>query len=215
MALLFKTAKETIIKIDEFYDHVEEGLLLFTEGVENYLAGREDEFQENFKSIDKLEGMADKRQMEIENEFYIHSLLPQFASDVINLLEQSDELIDVPKINLGKIDVERPEIPEKLTGEFMKLTRISVKAGEYAVPGARMFFKDIKSVREKLNKVYFYERETDKLAMNLKKKVFEMKDLDLSRKIHLREFALYIETISDKAKHIADLLSLLAIKVNF
>ena len=215
MALLFKTAKETILKIDEFYDHVEEGLLLFTEGVENYLAGREDEFQENFKSIDKLEGMADKRQMEIENEFYIHSLLPQFASDVINLLEHSDELIDVPKINLGKMDVERPEIPEKLAGEFMKLTRTSVKAGEHAVPGARIFFKDIKSVREKLNKVYFYERETDKLAMNLKRKVFEMKELELSRKIHLREFAFYIETISDKAKHVADLLSLLAIKVKF
>lgn len=215
MALLFKTAKETILKIDEFYDHVEEGLLLFAEGVENYLAGREDEFQENFKSINKLEGKADKRQMEIENEFYIHSLLPQFASDVINLLEHSDELIDVPKINLGKFDVERPEIPEKLTDEFMKLTRISVKAGEHAVPGARMFFKDIKSVREKLNKVYFYERETDKLAMNLKRKVFEMNDLELSRKIHLREFAFYVETISDKAKHVADLLSLLAIKVKF
>lgn len=215
MAILFKTAKETILKIDEFYDHVEEGLLLFAEGVENYLFGREAEFDDNLEAIDDLEGRADKRQMEIENEFYIHSLLPQFSSDVINLLEQSDELIDVPKIQLGRMDVERPQIPEVIRDEFMKLTRTSVKAGEYAVPGARIFFKDIKSVREKLNKVYFYERETDKLAMNLKRKIFEMEDLDLSRKIHLREFAFYIETISDKAKHMADLLSLLSIKIKF
>ncbi len=215
MALLFKTAQETILKIDEFYDNVEEGLLLFKEGVDNYVSGREDEFRLNLHHLDKLEGKADKRQMEIENEFYIHSLLPQFSSDVINLLEHSDELIDVPKLNLYRFDVERPDIPKSLQESFLKLTDISVKAGEYAVPGARMFFKDIKLVREKLNKVYFYERETDSLAIKLKRKIFDNNKLDLSRKIHFREFAFYIESISDKAKHVADLLSLLAIKIKF
>ncbi len=215
MALLFKTAKEVIVKIDEFYDDVEQGLLIFKEAVENYLHGRHDAFGENIKNLHELENNADKRQIEIENEFYLHSLLPQYASDVINLLEQSDELIDVPKHNIDRFDVERPYIPDKLIDGFMKLTDISLKAGEDAVPAARTFFRDVDSVREKLTKVFFYERETDNLALQLKREVFDMKDLDLSQKMHLRYFILHIETISDKAKQVADLLSLLAIKIKF
>ncbi len=215
MALLFKTAKEVIVKIDEFYDNVEQGLLIFKEGVENYLHGREDQFRKNIDTIHELESTADKRQIEIENEFYLHSLLPQYASDVITLLEQSDELIDVPKHNMDRFDVERPDIPKKLTDSFTKLTDTSIKAGEYAIPAARTFFSDVNSVREKLTKVFFYERETDNLALQLKRDIFKMDELDLSRKMHLRYFILQIETISDKAKQVADLLSLLVIKIKF
>lgn len=214
MALLFKTAKDVIIKIDEFYDNVEQGLLIFKEGVENYLHGR-DQFRKNIETIHELESAADKRQIEIENEFYLHSLLPQYASDVITLLEQSDELIDVPKHNMDRFDVEQPHVPDELIDGLIKLNDTSIKAGEHAIPAARAFFRDVNSVREKLTKVFFYERETDNLAIELKRKVFKRKDLDLCHKTHLRYFILHIETISDKAKQVADLLSLMVIKIKF
>ncbi|MFP4470638.1 MAG: DUF47 domain-containing protein [Bacteroidales bacterium] len=215
MALLFKTAKEVIVNIDEFYDNVEQGLLIFKEGVENYLYERHDQFRKNIETLHEMEAAADDRQIEIENEFYLHSLLPQYASDVMNLLEQSDELIDVPKHNLDRFDVEQPYIPKKLADSFIKITDTSIKAGEYAIPAARTLFRDINSVREKLTKVFFYERETDNLALQLKRDVFKMDDLELSQKMHLRYFILHIETISDKAKQVADLLSLMAIKIKF
>ena len=66
-----------------------------------------------------------------------------------------------------------------------------------------------------LSKVYFYEKETDKISRSIKRKVFhEMNDLDLAQKIHLRYFALHIETISDKAEGLADVLSIMALKLN-
>jgi uncharacterized protein Yka (UPF0111/DUF47 family) len=41
-----------------------------------------------------------------------------------------------------------------------------------------------------------------------------MPDLRLSEKIHLRYFTLHIETISDKAESLADMLSILALKMS-
>ena len=70
-------------------------------------------------------------------------------------------------------------------------------------------------VRDMLVKVYFYEKETDKIARSIKRKLFhDMPDLRLSEKIHLRYFTLHIETISDKAEILADMLSILALKMS-
>jgi len=53
----------------------------------------------------------------------------------------------------------------------------------------------------------------DKIAMSLKRKVFqEMTNLKLSEKFHLRYFTLHIESLSDSAEKVADLLSIMAIK---
>jgi len=61
--------------------------------------------------------------------------------------------------------------------------------------------------------VYFYEKEVDQLANEVKRKIFHDLDrLSLSEKIHLRYFTLHIENISDAAEIAADILSVMAIK---
>ena len=60
----------------------------------------------------------------------------------------------------------------------------------------------------------FYERETDKLAVKIKRRLFkEMEFLKLSEKIHLRYFTLHIEEVSDAAELVAKMLSSLVIKI--
>ena len=81
------------------------------------------------------------------------------------------------------------------------------------IPACRTLFTDPNNVKDRLNKVYYYEKETDKLAIDFKRKVFrEMDEIKLSEKFHLRYFSLHIESISDKAEEIAELLTSLAIK---
>jgi len=64
-----------------------------------------------------------------------------------------------------------------------------------------------------LHRVYFYEKETDKLAGSIKRRVFkDMANLKLSEKFHLRYFTLHIEEISDISEKIADILSIMAIQ---
>ena len=213
MIKIFKTSKNVIVNIDEYFDTIELGILNFKEGVNNYIDGNTSEFDNNLNIIDKLEEKADAIIRKIENDFYVYSLLPNYASEVLNLLEKVDDIIDSSKNTLSQFDVESPFIPEEIKNDFSRLVNISVKTAENAIPAARLFFTDPNLVKDKIQKVIFYERETEKLANKIKRRVFKEMDLDLSEKNHLRYFTLHIEEISDAAKVVAKMLSSLLIKI--
>lgn len=213
MIKIFKTSKNVIVNIDEYFDTIELGILNFKEGVNNYLEGNKVEFDNNLKIIDKLEEKADAIIRKIENDFYVYSLLPNYASEVLNLLEKVDDIIDNTKNTLSQFDVESPFIPEEIKKDFSRLVNISVKTAENLIPAARVFFTDPNLVKDKIQKVLFYERETEKLANKIKRRVFKEMELDLSKKNHLRYFTLHIEEVSNAAKVVAKMLSSLLIKI--
>jgi len=211
--MLFKTTDNVISAINKFLDSIDQGVLVFKEGVNNYLNKEDQKFAENIDSILKLESEADDIRKKIENDLYIHSLLPQFRGDVMVLLEKLDDIIDTAKEDLLQFDVEGPNIPIELNNDFSKLTDASVLSVESLIPAVRAYFNDADSVKDKLHRVHFYEKESDKLADNIKRRLFkELDDLTLSEKIHLRYFTLHIENISDAAEVVADLISIMAIK---
>lgn len=211
--MLFKTAKSIILRIDEFIDTIEQSILVFRSGVNDYIIKDEHNFQYNFEKLDKLEARADKLRRSIENELIIKSLLPAHHVEILQLIDKMDDLADMAKENLSQFDAESPMIPSELNNDLLRLTETSAKAAEVVIPACRAIFTEPNNVKDKLNKVYYFEKETDKLAMEFKRKVFkEMKDLKLSEKFHLRYFSLHIENMSDKAEEIADLLTSMAIK---
>jgi hypothetical protein len=209
----FNTTKKLILEIDEFFDAIDNGSLVFKEGVGNYLKGDTDKFAENLIAIDRFEAKADSIRRKVENDLYAHSLLPQYRGDVLRLMEKCDDMLDIMKEDLYQFDVEIPLIPKKLHADILKLTKISVSTIDTLIPAARAFFKDPATVKDKIHRVYFFEKEADKLANNIKRKVFhEFPNLKLSEKIHLRYITLHIENVSDAAETVADILSILAIK---
>jgi len=213
MSILFKNTNSVILNIEEFFDTIDKGVLTFKEGVSNYINKNMAAFENNLKQIDKLESTADELLRKVENDLYVHSLLPQYRGDVLRLMDKTDDIIDTAKENLYQFDVEIPKIPEELNEEYIKLTEISVLAVEALIPAAKAFFTDPKAVKERLHRVFFYEKEADQLANAIKRRLFrEMPELKLSEKMHLRYFALHIEHISDVANAVADILSVLAIK---
>jgi predicted phosphate transport protein (TIGR00153 family) len=215
MSLLYKNVKQLVYDIDEFIDTVEQGVLVFKEGVTNYIKGEKTSFADKVERIGKLEANADKLQRKIDDEFFRHSLLPQNAGDIESLLDRIDEIIDIVKDNLYQFEDELPFIPKEVRLDFIRLADASSESALSLFPAARTFFREPNKVKEMLSKVYFYEKETDKISRSIKRKLFhEMKDLELSQKIHLRYFALHLESVSDKAEGIADTLSILALKMN-
>jgi len=214
MINIFKTSKSVALSIDEFFDKIDLGTLNFKKGVQNYIDGNLNEFAQNLKSISVLESEADTIQRKIENDFYLHSLMPNYASDILNLLESVDDTIDRSKDVLSQFDVETPHIPEAIKKEFLELVSLSSKSTENVVPAARIFFTSPDEVKDKIQKVLFYHRETNALSNSIKRKIFqEFDSLKLSEKIHLRYFALHIEQVSDAAKNVAQQLSSLVIKI--
>ena len=214
MPVFTRTTKNLIIKIDEFFDDIDLGLLVFREGIKAYLDKDMDAFQRHLQKVDYLENNADKLQREIENEMITHSILPQHRSEVSTLIDELDEIIDALKSSLNEINIEMPDIPASLNKNLISLTETSINAAEELIPAARAYFKAPYTVREKLLKVYYFESETDKLSFSTKKIIFQdMNELDLAHKAHLRYIIHHIENVSDLAQKAADLLSGMAIKI--
>ena len=211
MTLLFRRTRALEAQIDQFLDAVSEGCLVFEKGVDDYLRGDETAFEERRKAIGAFEARADELRREVETRLYAESLIPDHRGDVLGLLENLDNVIDLAKQTLGQFEVERPEIPEDLAPDYVALAKAGSQATQHLVDSCRAFFREITAVRTHIHKVYFFEKEADRLADGLKRKIFA-KDLELARKIHLRYFCLHVENISDRAEEVADRLGIYTIK---
>ncbi len=214
MSVFTRHTGKIIIKIDDFFDNVEDGLLIFKEAIKCYLSNNSDLFQDYLQRIDTLESEADKKQKSIENDMIIHSILPQHRSEVAMLIDETDDLIDTVKEVVFQFDVEIPDFPDSLNDSILHLAEASVATCEELIPALRAFFREPHNVREKLNRVYFYEGETDNIANKIKKKIFhDMPELSLAEKSHLRYFTHHIERLSDRAQGVADLLLSLSMRI--
>lgn len=211
MAILFRPTKQLESQIDEYLDSVSQGGIVFKQGVKDYLQNNAENLKERISSIHTLENKADNLRRAIENRLYTQTLIPEHRGDVLGLLESTDNVIDTMKETMDQFDIENPLIPEELNKDFIELCEASVASTEFLVNAARAFFKDLKSVNNHLHKIYFYEKEADKIGNQIKRKAFKM-DIDLCLKFHLRYFALHIQQVSDKAESVADRLAIYTIK---
>jgi predicted phosphate transport protein (TIGR00153 family) len=129
----------------------------------------------------------------------------------LSLLEDLDDLLDLLKSTLLNISIERPDIPEVGKADLRELVSMAVKAVESTVQASRAFFTDINAVRDHIHKIGFFEREADKIAIRLKKKVFDS-DLPLDQKLHLRHLVDGVDKLPDEAENVGDELSIFTIK---
>lgn len=215
MARILRTTKNVIRQIDSFINEIENGLLLFREAVNNYTNGRTDDFVSRLRLVEEKESKADELHRSIENEFLIHSLLPHFASDVLQLLDKTDNLLDRAKYLLQQLDVETPQIPDAIKRDFIALNEMSNEGSMEAIAAVRTFFTSPETAKMHINKIYFYERESDRAANDLRRVIFhQIPDIDLAKQEQLRYFTRHIEQMSDAAQDVGDILSLLIIKVS-
>ena len=211
MPILLKQIKELTAQIDDFLDAVSEGVLVFQSGVNDYLSGNHEQFEQRYDAIGTFESRADSVRRSVESQLYRHSLIPESRGDVMGLLEAMDDVIDTAKNTLSLFLVERPEMIPELADEFRDLAAAATSTAEAVVLAARAFFRDPRTVNDHLHKVYFHEGEGDRIARDLKRKIFDT-DVDLARKIHLRYFALNVDKVSDVAEQVADRIAIYAIK---
>lgn len=208
---LFRSNRVIESQIDEFFDTVVEGALVYREGLRAYLSGDKATFDTKLEALCAMENEADRLSSEVEAHLYSHSLIPEHRGDVLGLLENSDNIIDTAKVSLNQFAVEHPEIPAELNALFEQLVEANTQAVEAAIISARNFFRDAESVKDTLFKVHHFEKEADDISDNLKRTIFNL-DLDLARQTQLRYFAHNVEKVSDRAEQVADRLAIYAIK---
>lgn len=208
-----KRHNTTIENLGKFFDTIDQSLLVFGEGVRNYLYQNPESFGVNLQAITKLENEAELVRREMEAELYRQSSLIRMRGDILRLLERMDNLIDTVNDDLYQFDIERPFIPAELNSDFTKLLELSIQAAADTIPAAKAYFNDPEAVSDKVRRVYFYQKEADETGKAIKRRVFQgMDELKLSQKFHLRYFALHIEDLASAAVRVADQLSVMTIK---
>lgn len=211
MPVLFHQTKILIAQMDDYLDALSEGVIVFRQAIGDYVRGKDELFQERVTAVGVLENNCDDLRRSIERHLYSQSLIPESRGDVLGLLENLDDIINTGKATLLSVDVERPEILPGTEGDWEDLAATAAHTAEAVVLAARAFFRDPHSVSDHLHKVYFHEKEGDRVAESLKRKIFAS-DIDLARKAHLRDCACGIDNVSDAAEDVADRLSIYAIK---
>ena len=133
------------------------------------------------------------------------------SGDVLGLIETVDQLLSQFEGSLWAFAIEQPEIPKEFRDGYRKLANMVVKAADELGLGGRAFFRSPHDVPAYNHKVMLYEKEADVISTSLKQDIFNS-DLDLARKLHLREFVEQIDEVADIAEDVADRLAIYAIK---
>lgn len=208
-----KKAVKLIEDIERYFDLMDQSLLVFKEGVRNYLYSNPTGFNENLMRMSALDSESSVLRREIENALYTQTALVRSRGDIMRLFEKTRNITDILNDSLFQFEIETPFIPSELNPEFMKLTEFSTLAVESVIPAAKAYFKAPETVPDKISRAYFYEKEAVKYAQTIKRNVFHnMPSLKLSEKFHLRYFALHIENLSKAAENVADQLAVMAIR---
>ena len=208
-----KKINKLIEDIDRYFDLIDQSVLVFKDGVRNYLYSNNDDFNENLKKISSIESEIDVLRRELENALYTQTALVRSRGDIMRLIEKTRSITDLLNESLYQFEIETPYIPSELNAEFMKLTEFSALAVEAVIPAAKSYFKAPETVPDKITRAYFYEKEAVTYSQTIKRTVFHnMTSLKLSEKFHLRYFALHIENLSKAAETVADQLAVMAIR---
>ena len=199
-------------QFDVFLDKVSEAGILFKQGVEAYLSDHIESFETKIDDIIETEHDGDALRRNLEEALYVQTLIPESRSDVLELLENMDALLDRFKGALWKFNIERPMVTPELKDDFRELAGIVVEAVEAIVRSSRAFFKDLSSVADHIHKVPYWESQSDKIASKLQQRIFRQETFSLSEKLQLRDFVKHIDKIADRAEDVSDKLRIYVIK---
>lgn len=208
---LFSKTKELEAQTDEFCDKVSEGALAFKLGMQRYLEGDLTGFEEKLHHVSAIESRADELRREIQRRLYVETLIPESRGDVLELLENSDDILNACDGAMWQFAIEKPELGDEMKADFANLVESVAAAVEALVRALRDFFRGSESLTDDMHKVGFYESEADKMGHKLMGAVFSS-DMDLSRKNQLRSIVLHIDNIADIAEDVSDKLAVFALK---
>jgi uncharacterized protein len=211
MALLFRKTNVVEMQIDEYLDQIVQGGLVFKEGFRYYVEGRMEEFEERLAILREMENKADTLRRAIESQLYMRTLIPESRGDVLGLLESADRILNITTDTLLEFSVEIPDLPVNVRKQFQDLIEVAMNCSDHTVGGLRAYFRNVEAVRDHINKVQLYRRETNRLAENIKRTIFRSR-MSLSRKIHVRYFCYHIERIAEQSDDVCDRLAIAVIK---
>lgn len=199
--------------LEKFCNVVDQSLLVYEEGMKNYLHRDMSALNGNLQAIIKLESDSSIYRHEIEKVLYNRSASLQAFGDILRLYDLMWLIVENIRYDLFHLEIEMPVIPSELNADFLKLLNLSTSSVANVIPGCKAFFTSPETVPDKVRRVYFYQKESERQANQLKHRVFhDLDGLRLSDKLQLRDLVRHICDISLGAMRVSDQLSVMTLR---
>ena len=152
-----KNVDRLIESINKLLGIVDNSVLIFREGVKNYIYSDESGFSDNLSSMASLEAEAGALFHEIESTLYTRGYLIRSRGDIMRLLERFEHIVSIISADLIQFEIESPTIPAELKKEFIKLAELATLAVKLSQSIKRTVFHDMDGLKlsEKFHLRYF------------------------------------------------------------
>jgi predicted phosphate transport protein (TIGR00153 family) len=208
----FRTTKLLRNQIDELLDVVSDAAIAYKQGMNHAVrSGWDDDAERKFEQISKFETRGDQLRDAIGQSLFTEMLLPDRSGDVLGLLSSLDRLLDEMEHSFLAMRIERPDIPADLHERWLECVALVADTMEQVVLAARSYFRDPYTARDHIHKIHFYEKETQRNALQLMEQVFQS-DLQLDRKMLIRGHIWLMHRLADIADNAGDALAIYAVK---
>ena len=194
----------------DHFDRVSEALHHLRDLIVSYLQQNQD-FKESSLLVHQSENAADKVKRAIEAKLYAGAFLPINRGDYILLTEFIDRIANQAETTANLIVLTRPEIPEFLNDDLLELLDRGIASFNAFKIALESMNLDIDQLKDAIIQVTTFETEADRIEWETIKTLFKS-DLDLCRKLHIRELLLDIAIISDLSEDAAERLGVMVVK---
>lgn len=211
--LFSREQRELEERLGEYLNHWWYCIDCLRQGMEAFLAeGPGEQVDYFYTRVDREESKSDELRRGVETRLYARALLPESRGDILRVLEALDAVINRAESTLRQVVIERIEVAEWMHDALSQLIagtadscRCLHEAGSHLLKG-----RDA-PIAELVRQVDEIESRCDHLEDDLLERIFAS-DLDLARKLQLKDFVRRISTISDLAEKAADQIHLAGIK---
>lgn len=208
----FRKTRHLRSQIDELLDVVADAALAYKRGLSEAVSrGWSTEAEEKYERVSALETRGDKLRDSIGQSLYSEMLLPETAGDVLALLTSLDSLLDHMEQSFVMMRIERCEVPAQFRDKWQDCVALAADSVEQVVVGARSYFRDPQTARDHIHKIHFYEKETQRTALQLLEDVFRS-ELPLDQMMQIRGHVWFLHSLADLADDAGDSLAIYAVK---
>lgn len=212
-SLLFSEEKELWKRLREYLDHWHACVGYLHDGMRVYLdEGPGEQVDYYYTLAGKAESRGDELRRGAETRLYSKALLPESRGDILGVLEALDVVINRIESLLRQIVIERLEVEAWMCRDLSRLVDVTVDACELLHQAADAILQgNDDPVAELARRIDHAESRCDHLEDELMGRIFAS-DLDLTRKLQLKDFIRRLGTISDLAEAAADRIHIASLK---
>ncbi|MBQ9930782.1 MAG: DUF47 family protein [Firmicutes bacterium] len=165
------------------------------------------------QEVDGLEGAADRKRRELFGLFREGLLLAQTRSEIIRLVEMTDDIANRAQDVSRRLLLEHVKFPQELRPHLAQIAHLTQQQLEILIRSIDALFNHYETLFRQpspLEEIKEYEGRVDKEELLCAKILFD-KELSLAEKLHAKDFISQIADISDQIEDIADAMQVMVV----